>query len=246
MPPRAAGAASRRPGARRSRREAGPAAERDEGAARGQREAERDHGGRRPGRAGRRRGRRVTTAPAQDGFETRAIHAGQDPDAVTGAVIPPISLATTFAQDAVGQHRGFEYARSGNPPGPRSRRAWPRWKGPATAWPSPAVWPPRTPSCGYSRPGDHLVIPDDAYGGTFRLIDKVWGPLGIAHTPVPLHDPTPSSPPGGRKPAWSGWRRPPTRGSPSSTSPPSRRWPTSGAPDWWSTTPSPPRTSSSR
>ncbi len=51
----------------------------------------------------------------RDGFETRAIHAGQEPDPTTGAVVPPISLATTFAQDAVGKHRGYEYARSGNP-----------------------------------------------------------------------------------------------------------------------------------
>ena len=50
-----------------------------------------------------------------DGFETRAIHAGQDPDPVTGAVVTPISLATTFAQDAVGEHAGFEYARTDTP-----------------------------------------------------------------------------------------------------------------------------------
>ncbi|MBA2385994.1 MAG: PLP-dependent transferase, partial [Acidimicrobiia bacterium] len=49
------------------------------------------------------------------GFETRAIHDGQAPDAVTGAVVPPISLSTTFAQDAVGRPRSYEYARSGNP-----------------------------------------------------------------------------------------------------------------------------------
>ena len=50
-----------------------------------------------------------------DGFETRAIHAGQEPDAATGAVVTPISLSTTFVQDAVGKHRGYEYARSANP-----------------------------------------------------------------------------------------------------------------------------------
>ena len=55
------------------------------------------------------------------GFETRAIHAGQEPDPTTGAVVPPISLATTFAQEAVGKHRGYEYARSGNPTRERAR-----------------------------------------------------------------------------------------------------------------------------
>ena len=49
------------------------------------------------------------------GFETRAIHVGQDPDATTGAVVTPISLATTFAQQSVGVHQGYEYSRSGNP-----------------------------------------------------------------------------------------------------------------------------------
>ena len=57
----------------------------------------------------------MTPAPAADGFETRAVHAGQPPDPVTGAVVTPISLSTTFAQEGVGGHRGFEYARSGNP-----------------------------------------------------------------------------------------------------------------------------------
>src|SRR6195256_1515261 len=49
------------------------------------------------------------------GFETRAVHTGQEPDPVTGAVVTPITLSTTFAQDGVGGHKGFEYSRSGNP-----------------------------------------------------------------------------------------------------------------------------------
>src|SRR5947208_17054667 len=54
-------------------------------------------------------------SPAGDEFETRTVHAGQEPDAATGAVVPPITLASTFVQDAVGAHRGYEYARSANP-----------------------------------------------------------------------------------------------------------------------------------
>ena len=57
----------------------------------------------------------VPATPDQTGFETRAIHAGQPPDPTTGAVVPPVSFATTFAQDSVGEHRGYEYARSANP-----------------------------------------------------------------------------------------------------------------------------------
>ena len=57
----------------------------------------------------------IETDSNQHGFATRAIHAGQDPDPTTGAVVTPISLSTTFAQDGVGEHKGFEYSRSGNP-----------------------------------------------------------------------------------------------------------------------------------
>ncbi|HUC33378.1 MAG TPA: PLP-dependent transferase, partial [Ilumatobacteraceae bacterium] len=56
-----------------------------------------------------------TESQSSWGFETAAIHAGQDPDPATGAVVVPISLSTTFAQQGVGQHQGYEYSRSGNP-----------------------------------------------------------------------------------------------------------------------------------
>ena len=57
----------------------------------------------------------MTTVPERRGFETRAIHAGQDPDPFTGAVVPPISISTTFAQQGVARHHGWEYSRSANP-----------------------------------------------------------------------------------------------------------------------------------
>src|SRR5690349_2703829 len=66
-------------------------------------------------RVGVSRGTGHRTLSEGDGFETRAIHTGQAPDGHTGAIVPPITLATTFAQDAVGKHRGYEYARSDNP-----------------------------------------------------------------------------------------------------------------------------------
>ena len=90
---------------------------------------------------------------SDDGFETRAIHAGQEPDAATGAIVPPITLATTFAQDAVGKHRGYEYARSGNPTRDRAgdvRRV--AWRTRATGSRSRAASPPRTRSCARSIP----------------------------------------------------------------------------------------------
>jgi cystathionine gamma-synthase len=124
------------------------------------------------------------------GFETLAIHAGQDPDPVTGAVVPPISLATTFAQESVGKHRGFEYSRSGNPTRSALERCVAALEGAAhgLAFASGLAAEDAVLRC--LGPGDHIIIPDDAYGGTFRLVDKVWGPLGISHTPVALSDPS--------------------------------------------------------
>ncbi|MGH3766874.1 MAG: cystathionine gamma-synthase [Pseudonocardiaceae bacterium] len=124
------------------------------------------------------------------GFATRAIHAGQDPDPHTGSVIVPIHAASTFAQDGVGGLReGYEYARTGNPTrtaletclaaleGGRHGRAF------ASGMAATDVLLRAT-----CRPGDHIVIPDDAYGGTFRLIDKVFRHWGIEHTAVPQSD----------------------------------------------------------
>ena len=123
-----------------------------------------------------------------DGFETRAIHAGQDPEPSTGAVVPPISLSTTFAQDAVGKHRGYEYARSANPTRTvletqvasleRARHGLAFASGLAA---EDAIL--RTLD-----PGDHVIIPTDAYGGTFRLVARVHERHGLAWTAVDLSD----------------------------------------------------------
>jgi cystathionine gamma-synthase len=129
-------------------------------------------------------------AGPRGGFATRAIHAGQDPDPVTGSVIVPIHATSTYAQDGVGGLRsGFEYSRTGNPTraaleeclaaleNGRFARAFASGMA-ATDVLLRAV----------CRPGDHIVIPDDAYGGTFRLVDKVLRHWGIEHTPVPVSD----------------------------------------------------------
>jgi cystathionine gamma-synthase len=127
--------------------------------------------------------------PEGDGFETRAIHAGQAPDPVTGAVVPPISLATTFAQEAVGKHQGFEYARSGNPTRAALEACLASLEGATHGLAFASGLAAEDAVLRLLAPGDHVVIPDDAYGGTFRLIDKVWGPLGVTHTSAPLGDP---------------------------------------------------------
>lgn len=127
--------------------------------------------------------------PEFSGLATKAIHAGYRPDPATGAVNTPIYASSTFAQDGVGALRGgYEYARTGNP----TRAALE-----ATLAAVEAGSHGRAFASGMAatdcalravlRPGDHVVIPNDAYGGTFRLIDKVFTRWNVEYTPVPLH-----------------------------------------------------------
>ncbi|WP_193047755.1 cystathionine gamma-synthase [Mycolicibacterium baixiangningiae] len=124
------------------------------------------------------------------GLSTKAIHAGYAPDARTGAVNTPIYASSTFAQDGVGGLRGgFEYARTGNPTRQSLEQALAAVEdaGYGRAFASGMA----ATDCALRavlRPGDHLVIPDDAYGGTFRLIDKVFSQWGISYTAVALSD----------------------------------------------------------
>jgi cystathionine gamma-synthase len=124
------------------------------------------------------------------GPATRAIHAGYRPDPATGAVNPPIYASSTFAQDGVGGLRGgYEYARTGNPTRAALEAALGAVEG-ATFGRAFGSGMAATDCALRSllRPGDHVVIPNDAYGGTFRLIDKVFAHWGVTHTPVPLSD----------------------------------------------------------
>ncbi|BBZ03077.1 putative cystathionine gamma-synthase (CGS) [Mycolicibacterium chitae] len=130
-------------------------------------------------------------AHSWQGLATRAIHAGYRPDPATGAVNAPIYASSTFAQDGVGNLRGgFEYARTGNPTRAALEASLAAVEG-GTFGRAFASGMAATDCVlrAVLRPGDHLVIPDDAYGGTFRLIDKVFAHWGITHTPVSLSDP---------------------------------------------------------
>ncbi len=120
------------------------------------------------------------------GFETRAIHAGQPPDPATGAVVPPVSFATTFAQASVGEHRGYEYSRSGNPTRTALETCLASLEGAAHGLAFASGLAAEDAVLRLLRPGDHAVIPNDAYGGTYRLFDKVWAPTGLDYTPVDL------------------------------------------------------------
>jgi cystathionine gamma-synthase len=125
---------------------------------------------------------------SQRGFSTRAIHAGQDPEPTTGAVVTPISLSTTFAQDGVGGHKGFEYSRSGNPTRSalEAQVASLEDAGHGLAFASGLAAEDNI--LRLLRPGQRIMLGNDAYGGTFRLISKVWGPLGFPWSAVDLTD----------------------------------------------------------
>ncbi len=122
------------------------------------------------------------------GFETRAIHAGQDPDPVTGAVVTPISLASTFAQTAVGEHAGFEYARTGNPTRAALETCIASLEGAARGLAFASGMAAEDVVLRTLRAGDHVVIGTDAYGGTFRIVSKVYEPMGVTWTSVDLTD----------------------------------------------------------
>ena len=125
------------------------------------------------------------------GLATKAIHAGYRPDPATGAVNAPIYASSTFAQDGVGGLRGgFEYARTGNP----TRAALEAVlavieEGSYGRAFSSGMAASDCALRAMLRPGDHVVIPNDAYGGTFRLIDKVFTQWNVGYTPVALTDP---------------------------------------------------------
>jgi cystathionine gamma-synthase len=126
--------------------------------------------------------------PAEFGFETRAIHAGQPPDESTGAVVTPIHPATTFAQAEVGKHQGFEYARTGNPTRAALERCLASLEGATFGAAFGSGMAAEDAILRGMRAGDHIVMGNDAYGGTFRLIDRVYGPMGITSSPVDLTD----------------------------------------------------------
>ncbi len=124
------------------------------------------------------------------GFETRAIHAGYEPDPTTGAVIPPIFATSTYKQDGVGGLRGgYEYSRSANPTRTALEGALAAVEEGERGFAfASGLAAEDTLIRSVCTPGDHAVIPDDAYGGTFRLFDQVEKVWGLAHSPAAVSD----------------------------------------------------------
>ena len=116
-------------------------------------------------------------------FATRAVHAGWEPDG-TGAVNPPVYNSSTFKQDAVGRHRGYEYARSGNPTRAALEQAMADLEGGVRGLAFASGLAALSTILMLFDAGDHLIIGDDVYGGTFRLQDKVFSRFGLSATYV--------------------------------------------------------------
>ncbi|MGH2385594.1 MAG: cystathionine gamma-synthase [Candidatus Limnocylindria bacterium] len=124
-----------------------------------------------------------------DRFETLAVHAGAEPDAQTGAVVPAIQMSATFKQDGVGGLRsGFEYGRSGNPTRLALEQAIAELEGAAHGLAYASGLAATQNVLYLLDPGDRLLMSDDVYGGTWRLADKVWRRYGIETDTLDLRD----------------------------------------------------------
>jgi cystathionine gamma-lyase len=123
------------------------------------------------------------------GLATRALHVGQGPDPATGAVVVPIHLATSFAQESPGRHRGFEYSRSGNPTRANLEACLASLEGAEHGLAFASGLAATTTVMLLLDPGDHVVFTEDVYGGTFRLFDQVFQRYGVTFTSVDPTDP---------------------------------------------------------
>lgn len=126
---------------------------------------------------------------SQLGFDTLTIHAGQEPDPVSGAVMTPIVLSSTFAQDGPGNHKGFDYSRAGNPTRDALERCFAALEGAKHAIAYGSGCGATTSILLTLKSGDHVIVGDDVYGGTFRIFDKVMKQFGIAATFMDMTDP---------------------------------------------------------
>jgi cystathionine beta-lyase/cystathionine gamma-synthase len=126
--------------------------------------------------------------PRKPGFETLAIHAGQDPDPATGSVTVPIVQTSTFAQEAVGKHKGYEYARTGNPTRAALETCLAALEGGAWGLAFGSGMAATDAVAHLLASGDHVVMGDDVYGGTYRLYAQVLHRAGVTFTPVDMRD----------------------------------------------------------
>jgi len=118
-------------------------------------------------------------APPEDRFETRAIHVGQEPDPATGATIVPVYQTVTFTQDAIGQNRGYEYSRTGNPTREALEEALASLEGARFGLAYASGMAAISGVTQLLSAGDHVVVADDLYGGSYRLFSQVLPRFGV-------------------------------------------------------------------
>lgn len=122
-------------------------------------------------------------------LDTLAVHAGQQPDPTSGAVMPPIVLSSTFAQQGPGVHKGYEYSRSGNPTRNTLEACIAALEGARYGLSFASGLGATTTLLHTLRPGDHVVCGDDVYGGTYRILQRCFEPLGVKTSFVDFSDP---------------------------------------------------------
>ena len=122
------------------------------------------------------------------GLATRAIHAGQEPDPATGAMVVPIYTTSTFAQSAPGEHKGFEYSRSGNPTRQALETCLAAMEKGERALAYASGLAASNGILALLRPGDEVLAAEDMYGGTYRLLEKVFRPWGLGANYVSTPD----------------------------------------------------------
>src|SRR3984957_19673549 len=128
---------------------------------------------------------------SSSGFSTRAIHAGQEPDPATGATIVPIYATSTYTQAAPGQHKGYEYSRSGNPTRSALETCLAALEGAERGLAFASGLAATTAVLSLLKPGDEVAAAADLYGGTYRLLERVFRPWGLVSRYT--DDPSPSA-----------------------------------------------------
>jgi cystathionine beta-lyase/cystathionine gamma-synthase len=123
------------------------------------------------------------------GFETRAIHVGQDPDPTTGAVIVPIYQTSTYVQPRLGEHKGYEYSRTGNPTRTALEECIASLEGGKYGLAFASGMGAETTIMYLFKPGDHVLVSNDVYGGTYRLFERVLAPYGLQFSYIDMTDP---------------------------------------------------------
>jgi cystathionine beta-lyase/cystathionine gamma-synthase len=145
------------------------------------------------------------------GFQTTAIHAGQEPDAATGAVSVPIYQTSTYAQDGLGKHKGFEYARTQNPTRLALERNIAALEGARYGYAFASGMAAIDTTLRLIKAGEHVIVSDNTYGGTYRLFSRVLENYRIEFTYVDTSMPRTSKPRCATTRAWSMSRRRPIR-----------------------------------